>query len=224
MRIQIYHIPNVKKASKYPLSNNNNADSMTKYGVLGRLDVQIVAVHPLKGHRWGTGQKRCPARARRAPGALTLPLNHRVGPYFVGQDLEPAFYFTLQLTLVYPSGLLVAGTSSANPSVTQGQGFEEERASLGGGGGESSTLASGELIFHFWFTYPLLLCPVWPRAPFSSGADISTESIRVLAIMWVATVYHPVHKGPCPRRVCPGAQRLGARAQCFGVRKFSWHK
>ena len=22
-------------------------------------------VHPLKGHRWGTGQKRCPARARR---------------------------------------------------------------------------------------------------------------------------------------------------------------
>ena len=59
-------IPNVKKASKYPLSNNNNADSMTKYGVLGRLDVQIVAVHPLKGHRWGTGQKRCPARARRA--------------------------------------------------------------------------------------------------------------------------------------------------------------
>ena len=31
-------------------------------------------VHPLKGHRWGTGQKRCPARARRAPGALTFPL------------------------------------------------------------------------------------------------------------------------------------------------------
>ena len=62
----MYHIPNVKKASKYPSSNNNNADSMTKYGVLGRLDVQIVAVHPLKGHRWGTGQKRCLARARRA--------------------------------------------------------------------------------------------------------------------------------------------------------------
>ena len=66
MRIQVYHIPNVKKASKYPLSDNNNADSMTKYGVLGRLDVQIVAVHPLKGHQWGTGQKRCSARARRA--------------------------------------------------------------------------------------------------------------------------------------------------------------
>ena len=69
MRIQIYHIPNVKEASKYPLSNNNNTHSITKYGVLGRLDVQTVAlrlVHPLKGHRWGTGQKRCPARARRA--------------------------------------------------------------------------------------------------------------------------------------------------------------
>ena len=63
------NIPNVKEASKYPLSNNNNAHSITKYGVLGRLDVQIVAlrlVHPLKGHRWGMGQKRCPARARRA--------------------------------------------------------------------------------------------------------------------------------------------------------------
>ena len=66
VRIQIYHIPHMKKASKYPLSNNNNADSMTKYGVLGRLDVQIVAVHPLKRHRWGTGQKRCLARAQLA--------------------------------------------------------------------------------------------------------------------------------------------------------------
>ena len=36
--------------------------------------VSVFTVHPLKGHRWGTGQKRCPARARRAPGALTLPL------------------------------------------------------------------------------------------------------------------------------------------------------
>ena len=33
VRIQIYHIPNVKEASKYPLSNNNNAHSMTEYGV-----------------------------------------------------------------------------------------------------------------------------------------------------------------------------------------------
>ena len=40
----MYHIPNVKEASKYPLSNNNNAHSITKYGVLGRLDVQIVAL------------------------------------------------------------------------------------------------------------------------------------------------------------------------------------
>ena len=44
VRIQIYHIPNVKEASKYPLSNNNNAHSITKHGVLGRLDVQIVAL------------------------------------------------------------------------------------------------------------------------------------------------------------------------------------
>ena len=66
----IYHVPNVKAALKYPFSNNNNAHSITKYGVLGQLDVQIVAlrlVHPLKGHRWGTGQKKM-------PGALTLPL------------------------------------------------------------------------------------------------------------------------------------------------------
>ena len=31
--------------------------------------------HPLKGHRWGTGPKRCPARARRAnvpPMVVTL--------------------------------------------------------------------------------------------------------------------------------------------------------
>ena len=69
MRIQIYHIPNVKEASKYPLSNNNNAQSITKYGVLGRLDVQnsctartLRLVQPLKGHWWGMGQKRCPAR------------------------------------------------------------------------------------------------------------------------------------------------------------------
>ena len=41
---QIYHIPNVKEASKYPLSNNNNAQGITKYGVLGQLDVQIVAL------------------------------------------------------------------------------------------------------------------------------------------------------------------------------------
>ena len=33
----------------------------------------MCVVHPLKGHRWGTGKKKCPARARRAPGALTLP-------------------------------------------------------------------------------------------------------------------------------------------------------
>ena len=37
--IQTYHIPNVKEASKNPLSNNNNAQSITKYGVLGWLDV-----------------------------------------------------------------------------------------------------------------------------------------------------------------------------------------
>ena len=77
----MYHIPNVKEASKYPLSNNNNAHSITKYGVLGRLDVRIVAlhlVHPLKGHRWGTVKKD----ARRAPGALMLPLeeNHFAFP------------------------------------------------------------------------------------------------------------------------------------------------
>ena len=28
-------------------------------------------------HRWGTGHKRCPARALRALGALTFPPNHR---------------------------------------------------------------------------------------------------------------------------------------------------
>ena len=44
VRIQVYHIPNVKEASKYLLSNNHDAHSMTKYGVLGRLDVQIVAL------------------------------------------------------------------------------------------------------------------------------------------------------------------------------------
>ena len=44
VRIQIYHIPDVNEASKYPFSNNNNAHSITKYGVLGRLDVQIVAL------------------------------------------------------------------------------------------------------------------------------------------------------------------------------------
>ena len=44
VRIQIYHILNVEEASNYPLSNNNNAHSMTKYGVLGWLDVQIVAL------------------------------------------------------------------------------------------------------------------------------------------------------------------------------------
>ena len=44
----MYHIPNVKEASKYPLSNNNNAHSVTKYGVLGRLHVQIVALRALR--------------------------------------------------------------------------------------------------------------------------------------------------------------------------------
>ena len=44
VRTQIYHIPNVKEASGNPFSNNNNAQSITKYGVLGRLDVQIVAL------------------------------------------------------------------------------------------------------------------------------------------------------------------------------------
>ena len=33
---------------KIPVSNNNNAHSITKYGVLGRLDVQIVALHALR--------------------------------------------------------------------------------------------------------------------------------------------------------------------------------
>ena len=37
--------PNVKKASKYLLSNNTNGHSITKYGVLGRLQIQIVALH-----------------------------------------------------------------------------------------------------------------------------------------------------------------------------------
>ena len=77
MRIQTYHIPNAKEASKYPLSNNNNAHSITKYGVLGRPDVQIVArraclEHPLKV----TGGARVKKDARRAPGPLTLPLNN----------------------------------------------------------------------------------------------------------------------------------------------------
>ena len=65
------HIPNVKEASKYPLSNNNNAHSITKYGVLGRLDIQIVAlrlVHPIGGARVKND-------ARRVPGALTLTPN-----------------------------------------------------------------------------------------------------------------------------------------------------
>ena len=44
VRIQIYHIPNVKEASKHPLSNNNNAHSITKHGVLRWLDVQVVAL------------------------------------------------------------------------------------------------------------------------------------------------------------------------------------
>ena len=30
-------------------------------------------VHPLKGHRWGTGQKRCPARTRRANAPPNAP-------------------------------------------------------------------------------------------------------------------------------------------------------
>ena len=83
MRIQIYHIPNVKEASKYPLSNNNNAHSITKHGVLGRLDVQIVAlrllhlVHPLKGH-WVKKD------AQRTPGALTFPLKGWGGGMWVG--------------------------------------------------------------------------------------------------------------------------------------------
>ena len=52
---------------------NNDAPSISKYGSLVRPNAQIVAVrahcakcaplvHPLKGHRWGTGQKSCPAR------------------------------------------------------------------------------------------------------------------------------------------------------------------
>ena len=40
----MYHILNVKEASKYPLSNNNNTHSTAKHGFLGRLDMQIVAL------------------------------------------------------------------------------------------------------------------------------------------------------------------------------------
>ena len=40
---------NVKEASKYPFSSNNNAHSITKYWVLVRLDVQILA---LRAHLW----------------------------------------------------------------------------------------------------------------------------------------------------------------------------
>ena len=72
----MYHIPNVKEASKYPLSNNNNAHSITKHGVLGRLDAQIVALHartalsaPPKRSPVGHGSKK---DARPAPGALKL--------------------------------------------------------------------------------------------------------------------------------------------------------
>ena len=37
MKVQIYHIPNAKEASKYPFSNNNDAPSITMYGFLVRL-------------------------------------------------------------------------------------------------------------------------------------------------------------------------------------------
>ena len=37
---------------------------------------RLAQVHPLKGHQWGTGKKRCPARARRANAPpLTSVLN-----------------------------------------------------------------------------------------------------------------------------------------------------
>ena len=76
MRIQIYHIPNVKEASK--LSNNNNAHSITKYGVLGRLDVQIVVLSaPPKRSPAGHGSKKMPGAH---PGALTLPQGTQIGP------------------------------------------------------------------------------------------------------------------------------------------------
>ena len=87
MRIQIYHIPDVKEASKYPLSNNNNAHSMYDK-VWGSRTARrpnsctaraLRFVHPLKGHRWGMGQKRCPARAQRAnapPPAITSAESH----------------------------------------------------------------------------------------------------------------------------------------------------
>ena len=44
---------------------HNDAPSISKYGSLVQPDAQIAAlrqVRPFKGHRWGTGKKRCPAR------------------------------------------------------------------------------------------------------------------------------------------------------------------
>ena len=75
VRIQIYHIPNVKEASKYPLSNNNNVHSITKYGVLRRLDVQIVALC--------AAPKRSPAGhgSKKMPGALAFPFTESKQPW-----------------------------------------------------------------------------------------------------------------------------------------------
>ena len=67
----------MKETSKYPFSNDNNAHSITKYGDLGQLDVQIVA---LRAHSAQctpskvTGGAQVKKDARCAPGTLTLPL------------------------------------------------------------------------------------------------------------------------------------------------------
>ena len=65
--------PECERSVKIPVIKHYNAHSITKYGVLGRLDVQIVAlrlVHPLKV----TSGARVKKDARRTPGALTLPM------------------------------------------------------------------------------------------------------------------------------------------------------
>ena len=65
------------------------------------------------------------------------------------------------MTTVYPSGLLEAGTQSANPSVTQGQGFREY-VILGDGGVELASVA-------FWLAHP----PIYPRGAGGHRANIA---------------------------------------------------
>ena len=57
-QVELSHIPNVEEATKYLLSNNNDAPSITKYGVFVRLKAQIVALaaHCAKGAPLGSSR------------------------------------------------------------------------------------------------------------------------------------------------------------------------